>query len=181
MDKELLSKLIDNKLSIRDISKRTGKSFTTIRYWIKKLDLVEFVKSKKNNISSEIKNCPCCKLTKSRNDFYKRRAKDGGSVYCKSCTNEKTIIRLRDFKNKCVDYKGGSCIICNYNKCMGALEFHHLDPTKKDFSISHLKRFTFNQIVTSELDKCILVCSNCHREIHAGLVVPLGIEPRISH
>ena len=60
---------------------------------------------------------------------------------------------------------------------MGALEFHHLDPTKKDFSISHLKRFTFNQIVTSELDKCILVCSNCHREIHAGLVVPTGIEP----
>ena len=67
-----------------------------------------------------------------------------------------------------IDYKGGKCQICGYNKCANALEFHHLDPTLKDFTISGGTR-SFNSL-KSEVDKCILVCSNCHREIHAGLI-----------
>lgn len=181
MNKEILSELIDRNLSIREISKEVGKSFTTIRYWIKKHDLVEFKKSNEYKPLSEEKYCPRCKLQKNKSEFYKRRNKMGDSTYCKSCTNEQTIIRVRNFKKKCVEYKGGSCVICNYNKCMGALEFHHLDPNEKDFSISNLKKYKFSKIVISELDKCILLCSNCHRELHSGLVVvPLGIEPRIT-
>ena len=67
-----------------------------------------------------------------------------------------------------VEYKGGSCNLCGYSKCLNALDFHHLNPKEKDFSISNTNR-SFEKM-KSEIDKCIMVCSNCHREIHAGMV-----------
>ena len=69
-------------------------------------------------------------------------------------------------KLKAVQYLGGSCSKCGYNKCLGSLQFHHTDPSKKDFSISG-KSISWDKIKT-ELDKCILVCSNCHGELHYG-------------
>ena len=56
-----------------------------------------------------------------------------------------------------------------YLSCMSALEFHHLDPKQKDFSISQQKLKNLDELKL-ECDKCILVCSNCHREIHAGII-----------
>lgn len=79
--------------------------------------------------------------------------------------------KLKNFRTRlkyqCVEYKGGKCFICSYDKCIKALEFHHLDPTQKDFSISTISK-SF-ETVKSELDKCVLLCANCHREVHAGL------------
>ena len=72
-----------------------------------------------------------------------------------------------------VEYKGGSCIKCGYNKCIGALEFHHMDPSNKDFTLSHIKSGKFDDRVKNELDKCILVCANCHRGIHEKLQINL--------
>lgn len=70
----------------------------------------------------------------------------------------------RDNKKRCVEYKGGKCQNCGYSKCLGSLIFHHLDPTRKEFGISSrtVKWITLK----TELDKCILLCSNCHGEIH---------------
>jgi len=63
-------------------------------------------------------------------------------------------------------YKGGKCEICGYNKCLGALDFHHLNPNEKDFSISDSSKYHNLEEMKKEVDKCILVCANCHREIH---------------
>lgn len=112
-----------------------------------------------------MKNCPRCKTEKPLIEFYQRRGKEGGSVYCKPCTNEQTLERQRNVKQQALEYKGGKCSICGYNKCQAALQFHHIDPIQKDFSISGHKCMSFNTI-KPELDKCILVCSNCHAEIH---------------
>ena len=66
-----------------------------------------------------------------------------------------------------IEYKGGVCERCGYNRCIEALEFHHTDSKGKDFSISE-KGYTRSwTMVKKELDKCILLCANCHREIHA--------------
>lgn len=77
--------------------------------------------------------------------------------------------RRRKLKELAITYKGGACMHCGYSKCNAALEFHHLDPSKKDFSIS-VQGYTRSwEYIKTELDKCILVCANCHREIHANL------------
>lgn len=68
-------------------------------------------------------------------------------------------------KEELVEYKGGKCEICGYNKCIEALEFHHLNPEEKDFSISSYSTLSIDGL-KAEVDKCILVCANCHREIH---------------
>lgn len=85
---------------------------------------------------------------------------------CNSCT---VMRRRRKVKRMSVEYKGGKCTICGYNKIIDALEFHHIDPSIKSFSISY-KGYTRSwKSVKEELDKTILVCANCHREIEAGL------------
>lgn len=77
--------------------------------------------------------------------------------------------RRRNVKKLAVEYKGGKCCKCGYDKCIGALEFHHLDPKEKDFHLGKGGVTRSWKIIKLELDKCILVCSNCHREIHEEL------------
>jgi ribosomal protein L30E len=72
----------------------------------------------------------------------------------------------RRTKIKIVEYKGGCCQICGYKTCLKALELHHIDPNQKEFVISGITK-SWNKIKT-EIEKCILVCSNCHQEIHHG-------------
>lgn len=77
--------------------------------------------------------------------------------------------RRKKIREMAVEYKGGKCIFCGYNECNQALEFHHINNDGKDFGISE-KGYTRSwQRVKKELDKCILVCANCHRELHIGL------------
>jgi len=71
------------------------------------------------------------------------------------------------FKEKAVQYMGGCCATCGYKRCMSALHFHHINPHEKKFNIS--QKSNWNEI-KDELDKCILLCSNCHIEVHSGLI-----------
>lgn len=70
-------------------------------------------------------------------------------------------------KKKAVEYKGGKCSVCGYSKCLASFDFHHLDPKTKNKEIGNILDGTWSTIRT-ELDKCILLCSNCHRELHWG-------------
>lgn len=82
------------------------------------------------------------------------------------------LLRNRRYRIKdlLVEYKGSKCQICGYNKCLSALEFHHLDPNEKDFNISSNMKYANLEKLKKEVDKCILVCANCHREIHARIL-----------
>lgn len=91
-----------------------------------------------------------------------------GYLRCKKCRTEAVIKKRHLNKLKLVEYKGGKCEICGYNRCLDALEFHHKDPKEKSFSISSKNIKSFDKL-RSEADKCILVCSNCHKEIHSDL------------
>lgn len=76
----------------------------------------------------------------------------------------------KNFKIRLVKAMGSKCQCCGYDRCIRALEFHHLDPKEKDFTLSQASRgqHTWDEIV-GELRKCIMVCSNCHKEIHEGI------------
>ena len=86
--------------------------------------------------------------------------------------------RRKKLREMAVEYKGGKCNLCGYSKCIAALEFHHIDSSKKDFGLSEdglTRSWTRIQL---ELDKCLLVCANCHREIHERITQPLVETPR---
>lgn len=113
------------------------------------------------------KTCKTCNILISSSRTY-------CSPKCYPKRNRKTLpgySKIKKYRHKIklesVKYKGGSCKICNYSICINALEFHHLDPNEKDFSFSQgIKSW---ERVKIELDKCVLLCANCHREVHAGL------------
>lgn len=99
---------------------------------------------------------------------FKHTLRKDGHWRCNQCSTESVQKRRLKIKLMSIKYKGGKCIKCGYNKCIAALEFHHLDSNIKDFGISS-KGYTKSwEKVKIELDKCELVCSNCHMEIHHG-------------
>ncbi len=77
--------------------------------------------------------------------------------------------RRKKIKAMAVSYKGGKCMICGYDRCVDALDFHHTNPKDKEFGLGIGGLTRAWKRVQKEADKCILVCSNCHREIHAGI------------
>ena len=86
----------------------------------------------------------------------------------KSRRKSKHVISWKkDKKIKLIEYKGGKCWKCGYDKCNNALDFHHINSDEKSFSISS-NSFSFAKM-KAEADKCVLLCANCHREFHAGL------------
>ena len=83
--------------------------------------------------------------------------------------------RRRKIRQMSIDYKGGHFEICGYSRCPEALEFHHLDHTEKDFGISDKGHTRSWERIKTELEKCQLLCANCHREVHSELQLPRGI------
>ncbi len=87
--------------------------------------------------------------------------------------------RRKKLRQLAITSKGGKCQICGYDKCSGALEFHHIDPDIKDFSVSVDGSTRSWQRIKKEIEKCVLVCANCHREIH-GDITQLSAVRRIE-
>jgi len=118
------------------------------------------------------KRCPKCGETKPLDEFYRRTGRNRISPYCKSCYSayQAKILRekLRERKRKAVEYKGGKCERCEYDRCIAALEFHHRDPEQKEFKFgrAHGPMDQLTPEIIAELDKCDLLCANCHREAH---------------
>lgn len=138
----------------------------------------------------QMKICSRCKVSKPLTDFYKSgRMKDGVQSSCKECMAEsykrnraenvdhykavaaaryeQNLIRLNEWKSL------QKCKCCNEADAC-CLDLHHLDPNEKDVNISDVVRYWSWDRLMSELDKCIVVCANCHRKIHAGVIV-LGV------
>lgn len=141
-----------------------------------------------------MKTCKKCQELKPLTEFHKKtKAKDGLNVNCKPCAIElaKLSYRKLDLRQKYADYskatgietkafidelkvKIGCCFCREQNIVLPAvcLDFHHLDPTKKDLAVSRLVVLNSKKRLIAEIQKCVIVCSNCHRQIHAGLLVP---------
>lgn len=83
----------------------------------------------------------------------------------KEKVHEKKMARRKRLKEEAVNIAGGKCKNCGYNKCITALEFHHLQKNKEG-NISTLLKNESRQKLLKEAEKCILLCANCHRELH---------------
>ncbi len=96
--------------------------------------------------------------------------------YCsRSCNTKQRIHEARKIqKQKAVEYLGGKCSQCGYSRCIEALHFHHL--RDKLFEIGRMIGYRRSwEAIQAELDKCILLCANCHHELHYGGLTEPGI------
>lgn len=111
--------------------------------------------------------CSKCLIIKSSDNYY------GKSKVCRLCHTIKSNERKRAFKAMLVNENGGGCLLCGYAKCFGALSFHHVHKNTKDFCIADVGCLMSEKSVErvrQEIKKCVLLCANCHQELHAGLV-----------
>ena len=108
------------------------------------------------------RECPIC-----RTIFRPRNGSANQRTCCYNCMPNGIQLTRGMFLAKIKEARGGCCIRCGYNTTIKALEFHHLDPDKKDFTISDY-HFKLKDAI-AESKKCILLCANCHRELHDNL------------
>lgn len=101
---------------------------------------------------------------------YHNCQKSAHNTFCSyNCRNKFNVTKVRmKLKLMAIEYKGDSCENCGYDKCVDAFDFHHLDPTQKEFKLASGNTYKW-ETMKSELDKCILLCANCHRETHYEL------------
>lgn len=98
----------------------------------------------------------------------------GGRVYCEDCspsnipTADRSAYLRKVMIKKAREIHNDECFICGYDKCSQALEFHHVLSEDKEFGLA-TKTTTWSKYV-KEINKCVLVCANCHREIHFGMI-----------
>ena len=116
-----------------------------------------------------MRTCCACNVSKDESEFYPRKKrKTPYTSECKECFKERMGERHQHHKDTLVEEHGGKCRRCGYNKSIRILHFHHLDPTLKDFEIAD--RLSSNlTFLREECKKCILLCPNCHGELHQGL------------
>lgn len=93
------------------------------------------------------------------------RGRGASRQHCASC-----MVNRQRWKKKemAIEYKGGECQLCGYKKCARNLQFHHIDPREKKFGISGSHCLAWEKMKV-ELDKCILLCANCHGEVEDGI------------
>lgn len=115
-----------------------------------------------------MKTCSKCKLSKTLDSFAFRVTENRHQSYCKVCHSEYTKERWNKRKLDAIIYKGKFCEVCKTEYPYPAMQFHHRDPLEKDVDWGKLRLRSWSAI-TKELDKCALLCGNCHSIHHSNL------------
>ena len=174
---EELKKYVDQGYSLQDLSNQFDKSKSGIRYWLLKYDLKTIGrKCVKHEVINGFKICNNCGENKSINCYQFRKDVNNYRAECRECFNKKSYSKKYN-KKLIVEYKGGKCQICGIiSDIENIYDLHHKNPSKKEYQISSKRTYKINSI-KNELDKCYLLCSNCHSEVHGGLHPNYIIKP----
>ena len=118
--------------------------------------------------------CKNCGVELTVDNTYRRSGREanfpvGYYRKCKKCYNAGKAIRRKENKISIIKQLGGKCVSCGSDKCAGALELHHKDPATKEHAIVDITMLADTERIQREVDKCVLLCANCHRETHLGL------------
>ena len=169
--KEEMERLLRLGMSLREIAKELDRSLATIRHWMRKYELKP-PRYRHNEPKDGAREATLiCRRHGSTSFVLEGR----GYYRCKRCRVEATVRRRHLLKRILVEEAGGKCILCGYSRCARALEFHHLDPGSKQFELGYRGCTRSLAALRAEASKCVLLCSNCHAEVEAGITaVPLN-------
>ena len=167
-----LEELVGLGMTIAEIAEELGLSKGTVRHWLGRYGLrtKNGRGTREPGVTAAGKDAG--KATLIRTCRHHRPAEfviEGRGYYrCKRCRTEQVVPRRRAIKVALVSDSGGQCALCGYSRCMGALHFHHLEPVIKRLEVSKATSLSLER-VQREVQKCLLLCSNCHAEVEEGL------------
>lgn len=159
MEKQILIKLIEANLTQREIATETGKSTTTVVYWLEKYKL-STNNAKGPRISKH--KCKCGETDPTK--FYGDDKK-----HCSSCHSKRVANASKEKRTYALEKLGNKCKACGFDKYKCSLDIHHLDPSIKDDNFRSMRGWSIERIY-KEIESCVLLCKNCHSAHHAGLL-----------
>jgi transposase-like protein len=180
IDRAELADLVDREMTIREIAAELDRSTATVRHWLRRYGLSTAATERARGTragraqgeSSLVRDC----ARHGRTAFI---LEGRGYYRCKRCRSEQVMRHRRRLKEVLVAEAGGACALCGYDRHLGALQFHHLDPRSKRLHVSQNGITLSLDTIREEVRKCVLLCSNCHAEVEGGVVsvpdtVPAG-------
>lgn len=170
VDAVRLCELVEEGASIRGMADKLGAGYSTIRYWLACLDLEtersirrrEGEAARRAGLGKAYLRCP----KHGRTVFF---ARPEGGFRCAKCNTAAVSERRRQVKRQLVNEAGGKCRLCGFAEHPAALQFHHLDPSTKEFHLSDRGLTRGITRMRSEAEKCVLLCANCHAQVEAGV------------
>lgn len=173
LTREQLASLVDAGMSIAEIAEELSRSRGTVRYWLRRHGLSTrngvgrrpspgARRARAAGLRTAVIVCP----RHGESDH----VLDGRGCYrCRRCRAEAVTRRRRRVKEILVAEAGGACSLCGYSRSSRALHFHHLDPAQKRIELNAKGVALSLQTLRVEARKCVLLCSNCHAEVEAGI------------
>jgi Homeodomain-like domain len=173
IERERLTAMVEEGLSIAQIARTVGLSKTTVRSWMKRYGL-RSRNVRPALVAEEKRHAKAAGLTVinsacQRHGVTEFVLEGRGYYRCKACRAEGIARHRRRLKETLASEAGGRCCVCGYDKYLGALAFHHLDPEKKRLGLASGGLTLSLRTLRAEAQKCILLCSNCHAEVEAGM------------
>jgi transposase-like protein len=179
--RETLASLVSEGLSTRQIASRLALSQSAVRHWLRRHGLNTERAARRRSIelrisadSAEVATAVC-----PRHGTTQFRRRPDGGWRCLRCRADAVTARRRAVKSALVADAGGACAMCGYDRSLAALQFHHVDPSGKDFHIAQRGIARSLSAARDEAAKCVLLCANCHAEVEAGVAtIPKSTGPR---
>ncbi len=163
--------MVDQGLSMRAIAEELQVSFSSVQHWLRRHDLVTTRARRSRLIEASLEDpmasaettgeCPRHGIT-----TFGRRPE--GSWRCLRGRSGHVAARRRRIKQILVGEAGGACVLRGYDRTLGALHFHHVDPSAKAFHLSFAGATRSIAFSRAEAAKCVLLCANCHAEVETG-------------
>ena len=170
MDREVLEHLVERGATIREMGRELAVSATTVRYWLTRHGLRSAAaRDRARTAAGRREQQPLAEKECPRHGVTTFRLEGRGYYRCLRCRSERVADRRRRIKAILVGEAGGRCSICGYDRYVGALEFHHVDPGAKRFALAGNGLTRSLEAARKEARKCVLVCSNCHAEVEGGV------------
>ena len=174
--------LVAGGATLREMAVALDRSVATIRHWLKKYGLTaEGSRRRSLARKARLTGEKYAKLECEHHGLTKFVLEGRGYFRCIACRKERVSEWRRRVKRRLVEEAGGACLICGYARCVAALEFHHLDPATKSFTLSRQGVTRAFAELRAEARKCVLLCSNCHAEVESGMTqVPASSMLRLA-
>lgn len=181
IERERLEALVEAGMTIAEIAAQVGRSKGSVRHWLRRYGL-----KTKNGVGRRTAATARAKeagllavrMTCQHHGETEFSLEGRGYYRCKRCRSEAVTRRRQRIKETLVEEAGGACVLCGYDRCPGALGFHHLDPSAKRMHVSADGNGVALDTLRAEARKCVLVCANCHAEIERGMsAAPATVPP----
>jgi transposase len=166
--RDVLEHLVGEGLSVRGMASRLECSTATVRHWLRKYDMetdrtARLRATREGRARSDDSMLRFCAVHGATAFVLDR----DGYYRCPKCRTASVLRRRAAIRAQVIEEAGGCCAVCGYARNSAALQFHHLDPATKDFTLRNGDTRSLARM-RAEAAKCVLLCANCHAEVESG-------------